>query len=162
MFQMFANGLTTIHTLICLAAIAAGIPAIRALFGHPAGSWTWIFLILAAAATGTGFLFPFAGVTPAFATGLVATVVLVLVFTARLAYGSRGGWRRVDALGQVASLYLLVFVLIVQLFQKVPTLNVLAPTGSEPPFAVVQAICLAAFVWIGWRFWRNIPPGIAV
>jgi hypothetical protein len=44
------------------------------------------------------------------------------------------------------SLYLNVFVLIVQLFQKVPALRVLAPTQSEPPFAVTQLVVLGLFV----------------
>ena len=44
------------------------------------------------------------------------------------------------------SLYLNVFVLIVQLFQKVPALKALAPTQSEPPFAVTQLVVLALFV----------------
>jgi hypothetical protein len=159
---VFATGLTTIHTLLCFGAIAAGIPAIRALFGHATGgSWAWIFLILAGAATATGFLFPFLGATPAFVTGIVSTVILVLVFAARLVFGGAGVWRRVDALGQTASLYLLVFVLIAQLFQKVPALNASAPTGSELPFAIAQATCLAAFVWIGWRLWRRTSPGVA-
>jgi hypothetical protein len=61
----------------------------------------------------------------------------------------------------VVSLYLLVFVLIAQLFAKVPALNALAPTGSEPPFAVAQLICLAVFVWIGWRALRHRHTGLA-
>lgn len=44
------------------------------------------------------------------------------------------------------SLYLNVFVLIVQLFQKAPALKSLAPTQSEPPFAVTQLVVLALFV----------------
>ena len=44
------------------------------------------------------------------------------------------------------SLYLNVFVLVAQLFQKVTALNALAPTQSEPPFAVTQLVVLAIFV----------------
>ncbi len=44
------------------------------------------------------------------------------------------------------SLYLNVFVLVVQLFQKVPALKAMAPTQSEPPFAVTQLVVLALFV----------------
>lgn len=44
------------------------------------------------------------------------------------------------------ALYLNVFVLVVQLFQKVPALKTLAPTQSEPPFAVTQLVVLALFV----------------
>jgi hypothetical protein len=42
-----------------------------------------------------------------------------------------------------------VFVLVAQAFGKVPALKALAPTQSEPPFAVSQAVVLLAFVVIG-------------
>ena len=44
------------------------------------------------------------------------------------------------------ALYLNVFVLVVQLFQKVPALKAIAPTQSEPPFVVTQLVVLALFV----------------
>ena len=47
------------------------------------------------------------------------------------------------------ALYLNFFVLIVQSFQKVPVLKTLAPTQSEPPFAITQLIALAAFIVLG-------------
>ena len=43
--------------------------------------------------------------------------------------------------------YFNVFVLVVQLFRRVPALQSLAPTQSEPPFAVVQLIVLGLFIW---------------
>jgi hypothetical protein len=49
----------------------------------------------------------------------------------------------------VAALYFNVFVLVVQLFLKVPALNALAPTQSEPPFAIAQLMVLVAFVALG-------------
>ena len=45
----------------------------------------------------------------------------------------------------VTALYLNVFVLIAQMFQKVPMLKALAPTQSEPPFLVTQGVVLAVF-----------------
>ena len=42
--------------------------------------------------------------------------------------------------------YLNVFVLVVQVFRRVPVLKALAPTQSEPQFAVVQLVVLLAFV----------------
>jgi hypothetical protein len=44
------------------------------------------------------------------------------------------------------ALYLNVFVLIVQLFEKVPDLKAIAPTQSEPPFLFTQLIVLTLFV----------------
>ena len=49
----------------------------------------------------------------------------------------------------MASLYLLIFVAIAQAFSKVPFLHVLAPTGSEPPFAIAEIIGLLVFIVIG-------------
>ena len=44
------------------------------------------------------------------------------------------------------ALYLNVFVLTVQLFEKLPALKALAPTQKEPPFLVAQLIVMAIFV----------------
>ena len=44
------------------------------------------------------------------------------------------------------SLYLNVFVAIVQAFQKVPALKDLAPTQTEPPFKLTQLAVLMLFV----------------
>jgi len=49
----------------------------------------------------------------------------------------------------VIALYLNMFVLVVQLFQKVPALKELAPTQSEPPFQIAQLVVLVVFVLLG-------------
>ena len=49
----------------------------------------------------------------------------------------------------VLALYLNVFVLVVQLFRRVPALHDLAPTQSEPPFLIAQSVALFAFVVLG-------------
>jgi len=41
-----------------------------------------------------------------------------------------------------------VFVLVAQLFLRLPALRVAAPTQSEPPFAITQGLVLALFVWL--------------
>ena len=48
------------------------------------------------------------------------------------------------------ALYLNCFVAVVQAFQKIPSLQTLAPTQSEPPFAIAQLALLAAFIWLGY------------
>jgi hypothetical protein len=45
--------------------------------------------------------------------------------------------------------YLNCFVLIVQLFRRMPALLVAAPTQKEPPFVVTQLVVLALFLWLG-------------
>jgi len=47
------------------------------------------------------------------------------------------------------SLYLNVFVGVVQSFQKLPILKPLAPTQSEPIFFVTQILVLALFIALG-------------
>jgi len=49
----------------------------------------------------------------------------------------------------VVALDLNVFVLIVQLFRKVPALRALAPTQTEAPFVVTQLATLVVFVVAG-------------
>jgi hypothetical protein len=43
----------------------------------------------------------------------------------------------------------------VQAFQKVGPLNALAPTGTEAPFAIAQALLLLAFLIFGYRLTRR-------
>jgi len=58
----------------------------------------------------------------------------------------------------VLALYLNVFVGVVQSFLKVPMLNALAPTQSEPPFVIAQAVVLAIFVMFGLLAVRSFHP----
>lgn len=58
----------------------------------------------------------------------------------------------------VVALYLNVFVLVVQMFQKIPALNQFAPKGNEPPFAVAQAVVLVLFVLAGWQAVKRFRP----
>jgi hypothetical protein len=55
---------------------------------------------------------------------------------------------RISQTGRKASLYLNVFVLAVQSFVKVSALTALAPTQTEPPFAITQVVVPAIFVLI--------------
>jgi hypothetical protein len=54
-------------------------------------------------------------------------------------------------------------VLVAQGFMKVPALHELAPTGSEPPFAIVQGIVLLIFIalgiWAAIKFRPNADDG---
>lgn len=142
--------LTFLHTAISFVAIGIGASAMASLFdGGRFRRWRGPFLATAAITTGTGFIFPFNGPTPAFLVGILATILLfATVLAGRRLPGSRL-IRWTYAGGIVANLYLLVFVLIAQAFQKVPALNQFAPTGTEPAFAVTQLACLVAFVCLG-------------
>jgi hypothetical protein len=138
---------TIFHTVLSLVGIATGFVV---LFGLLAGkrldSWTKWFLITTAATTITGFFFPFHGVTPAITLGILSTVVLAVAIYARYPKHLAGAWRWIYIVSALVALYFNVFVGIVQSFQKVPALKVLAPTQTEPPFAITQLVTLALFV----------------
>ena len=55
-------------------------------------------------------------------------------------------------------LYFLVFVLVAQFFKKVPALTALAPTLSEPPFAIAQTVVLVIFAWLTYSAARTFRP----
>jgi hypothetical protein len=148
-----------IHTAISLIALVLGIPAVLNLYGRPvAPTVTNGFLLFALATSVTGFMFPFSGVTPAFATGIAATLVLIPTIYARAYTHMTGTWRWIYAAGLVASEYLLAFVTVVQVFAKIPALAHLAPRGAGPVFAAVQLIMLALFAYLGWRAVRSYRP----
>ncbi|WP_029558352.1 hypothetical protein [Xanthobacter sp. 91] len=143
--------LTGLHTWISLIAIILGIPVTLALMrGERAGAGiTAAFLALAFLTSATGFLFPFSGVKPSHVVGAIALLVVLVATYALYGAGRAGVWRPVYAAAAVASLYFLVFVAVAQAFAKVPALAALAPTQSEPPFAIAQGVVLLAFVIVG-------------
>ena len=69
-----------------------------------------------------------------------------------------GAWRWIYVTTALMALYLNVFVLIVQSFQKLPALQKLAPTQSEPPFLIAQAVALIAFLNLGAMAARKFRP----
>jgi hypothetical protein len=68
-------------------------------------------------------------------------------------------WRRTYAITAVMALYFNVFVLVVQLFRRVPALSAMAPTQSEQPFQIAQLAVLLLFAAIGIRAATAKPQG---
>ena len=138
---------TLFHVALSLVAIVAGLVVMKGLLANARmPGWTAVFLSTTLATTATGFLFPFNGFTPALGVGVVSAGVLALTLVALYAQRLAGAWRWIYVVGAAISLYLNVFVLVVQSFAKVPTLHVLAPTQAEPPFAIAQGVVLLLFV----------------
>ena len=74
---------TQLHTIISIIAIATGLIALVAFArGNWRGGIMQVFVWTTVATTVTGFLFPFNGFTPAIGTGLVSSVVLVVLLFA--------------------------------------------------------------------------------
>ena len=69
-----------------------------------------------------------------------------------------GAWRWVYVVSAVVALWLNVFVLIVQSFQKIAFLKALAPTQSEPPFQIAQGAALVLFVVLAILAVRKFRP----
>ena len=141
------NRLTVIHVVISLIGILSGLVVMFGMLARKRfDRWTVLFLATTVATSATGFFFPFHGFTPAIGVGIISLVVLAVAILARYVRHLAGAWRWIYVVSASAALYFNVFVLVVQLFQKVPDLKALAPTQSEPPFAATQFIVLILFV----------------
>jgi hypothetical protein len=139
--------LTFVHVMLSLIGIFSGFIVMFGLFaGKRLDGWTAIFLVSTVATSVTGFLFPFHRFLPSHGVGIVSLIVLAVAILARYTFDLAGAWRRTYVISAMISLYLNVFVLVAQLFQKVPALKAMAPTQSEPPFLVAQLVVMAVFV----------------
>ena len=139
--------LTFVHVLLSLVGIFAGlVVAFGLLTSKQLNGWTGVFIWSTVATSVTGFLFPFHRFLPSHAVGILSLVVLAIAIYAIYGLHLAGAWRRVYAITAMIALYLNVFVLIAQLFDKVPALKVLAPTKTEAPFKEAQLAALLLFV----------------
>ena len=117
-----------------------------------------VFLITTAATSITGFLFPSATFGPPHILGALSLVILAGTIPARYTFHLRGHWRAVYTIGAALVLYFNSFVAVVQAFQKIEALKALAPTQSEPPFAIAQCAVLSIFVALGFMATRRFHP----
>jgi hypothetical protein len=147
---MSVGAFTLLHTIISLVAIGSGLIVVGGMFAsHRLPGTTALFLFTTALTSVTGFLFPIHGFTPALGVGILACVILAVALFALYKEHLVGAWRWIYGITALVSLYLNVFVLVAQSFMKVSALNALAPTQSEPPFAITQAVVLVIFILIG-------------
>ena len=141
---------TLLHVIISLIGIFSGLVVLFGLLSakHLDG-WTKWFLITTVLTSVTGFFFPFHGFTPAIGVGIISLLVLAVAVYARYPRQLAGHWRWIYVVTAVIALYFNVFVAVVQAFEKVPALKVMAPTQTEPPFKLTQLVVLALFVVLG-------------
>ncbi|HXJ38381.1 MAG TPA: hypothetical protein VNH18_03825 [Bryobacteraceae bacterium] len=144
--------LVALHILISLAGLASGFAVLygiqRARFLN---GWTASFLITTAATSLTGFLLPARALMPSHVVAVLSLLVLGLAAISHYRFHLEGGWRKTYAISAVVALYFNFFVLVAQLFAKVPPLKAMAPTQSEAPFQLAQIVVLTAFVFLGYR-----------
>ncbi|MCR6735906.1 MAG: hypothetical protein NVV83_18290 [Afipia sp.] len=146
---MSLAGFTVFHLIISMIAIALGfIVAGGILASNRLPGWTAWFLVLTVLTSATGFLFPFTKILPSHVVAIISLVLLAIAVYALYGKALAGIWRTVYVVTAMLALWFNVFVLIAQSFQKVALLNVYAPTGSEPPFAITQGIVLLFFIFL--------------
>jgi hypothetical protein len=146
---MSLSTLTAVHVIISLIGIVAGIVVMFGLLSsNRMTGWTGVFLLTTILTSASGFLFPFEKLLPSHMIGILSLLLLAVACLAVYGMKLSGAWRWIYVVTAMTSLYLNIFVLIIQGFLKVPALHALAPSvpPSEPPFAIVQGIVLVFFV----------------
>ncbi len=144
---MSTASFTLLHVLISLVGIGSGLVVMYGLLtASRFDRWTLLFLATTAATSLTGFAFPNQHITPGIAIGVLSIVILAIATVARYGLRMNGAWRPIYVLAASFALYFNVFVFVVQSFEKVSALRALAPTQTEPPFAIAQLVILISFV----------------
>ena len=139
--------LLTLHVVVSLVAIAAGLVMAAGLLGTPprhraSALFLWTTILTSV----SGFPLPADRILPSHVVGAISMVLLAVAAVAWHRHHLAGGWARIWVVTALTSFYLNVFVLVVQAFRRIPALHALAPTQAEPPFAIAQGALLLGFV----------------
>jgi hypothetical protein len=134
---------TIVHVIISLVGIGSGLVVLFGLLnGKLLSPWNGLFLFTTVLTSVTGFFFPYTKITPGIILGVLSLITLAIALFGLYARHLSGGWRRTYAVTALIALYFNVFVLVAQLFEKVPAIHALAPTQTEPPFKIAQLLLL--------------------
>src|SRR5882672_5293943 len=113
-----------VHVIISLIGIAAGFVVMSGLLSsNRMPGWTAIFLLFTILTSATGFLIPpllSDKLLPSHIIGILSLVLLAIACFALYGQKLSGSWRWVYVVTALVSLYLNVFVLVIQSFLKVP------------------------------------------
>ncbi len=151
---MILIAFTLLHVLISLIGIGSGFVVLAGMLAsRRQDGWINLFMVttIATRRDWLHFMFPSEKLLPSHIVGAISLAILALGSLALYRFHLAGGWRQTWVITSVTALYFNVFVLVVQLFGKVPMLNALAPTQSEPPFLIAQLAALLAFLTLGTR-----------
>jgi hypothetical protein len=156
---MSTAAFTEFHVILSLLGIASGVVVILSMIVQKyVPTWTALFLLTTVGTSATGFLFHSAQFGPPHVIGVISLIVLAVAIAALYSFKLVGSWRWIYVAAAVLSLYLNVFVGVVQTFQKVEWFHALAPTQSDPPFAIAQGLVLAVFIALGILAARRFHP----
>jgi hypothetical protein len=141
---------TFVHVLLSLVGIASGLLVVYGMLrGKRFDGATAIFLVTTVLTSLTGFLFPVEHILPSHVLGAISLVALTVAIVARYPLHMARAWCSTYVVSAVLALYLNVFVLVAQIFMKVPAAHALAPTQKEPPFFIAQLVVMAIFIVLG-------------
>jgi hypothetical protein len=158
---MSTDAFLTFHVIVSLIGVASGLVVLYGLVtGQALGAWTAVFLATTILTSATGFPLPPFGFDPPRAIGILSLVLLAVAVVAFYAFDLAAAWRWVYVVTAMIALYFNVFVAVIQAFGKLPFLQSLAPTQSEPPFVIAQLVVLAVFVALGFLAVRRFHPAI--
>jgi hypothetical protein len=149
MLGLSLSAFTTLHVVISLIAIVAGLIVMFGMLGSQRmPALTGLFLLFTILTNVTGLMFPFEKLLPSHILSVISLVLLVIACITLYGTGLAGASRWIYVVTALASLYINVFVLVIQSFLKIPALAAVAPGNppSGPVFAVVQGIVLLFFV----------------
>jgi hypothetical protein len=137
---MSVSTFTLVHVIISLVAIVSGFVVMFGLFGsNRMGGMTALFL---ATTIVTTKLFP------SHMIGMLSLPLLAIAVFALYGQKLSGAWRWLYVITAMLSLYLNVFILVIQSFLTIPALRALAPNLplAQPPFIITQVIVLVFFI----------------
>jgi hypothetical protein len=161
MLGLSLENFTLLHVIISLVAVASGLVV---LFGMLSSqrmpALTGVFLVTTILTSVTGLMFPFKELLPSHVLSIISLVLLAVACVALYGRHLAGVWRPVYVVTALVSLYINVFVLVIQSFLKIPVLHALAP-GNPPSaaiFAATQGIVLLAFAFAIFSVWRRFRP----
>lgn len=149
----------TVHTVISVFALLAGLVVAGGMLGaRTLPGWTLFFLVTTALTDASGFFIPADRILPSHVTGVVSLAALAVAAVAYYGYHLAGRARVAYAASAMLAAYLNAFVLVAQLFVKVPAMREIAPTQSSPAFGVTQLLVLVLFAGLGYRAVRAFHP----
>jgi hypothetical protein len=143
--------LVLVHVIISLIAIVAGLIVMFKMLGSDrVPGLTAIFLLFTILTSATGFVIPpllTDKLLPSHIIGILSLVLLAIACFALYGQKLSGMWRWIYVVTALVSLYLNVFVLVIQSFLKVPALSAIAPGNppAGPVFAIAQGVVLVFF-----------------
>ena len=149
MLGLSLHAVTVLHVIISLIGIVSGLVVLSGLFkSQSMPGMTALFLLTTILTNATGFMFPFEKLLPSHIIAILSLVLLAIACFALYGQKLAGAWRSIYVITAITSLYLNVFVLVIQSFLKIPALTAVAPGNppSGPVFAVVQGVVLVFFV----------------